>query len=783
MNIHWRKFVGPSMLVLAGLGSGVDAQVVASAPTTQADAAPEAGGIAEIIVTAQRRSESLQRTSIVLDVISAETLARNGITQVADLTRVNPSAQIGVAGPTVQVYIRGVGDFGATANSNPSVALNIDGVYVGRSQSIGSEFYDVERVEILKGPQGTLYGRNASGGALNLLTRRPKLGELSGNASAEYASFDSVTLEGGLNIPIGSTLAARVSGTYVSKGGFTSEGYGDDRHEAGRVKLLWVPNSVVTLLLNASIGHVGGKGPADVLVNDVPGLATKTPFTDVTDPSIRPFLQASIAPTLPPIPGLVDNPHADEGFLDLNFYNVSAQLDADLGFATLTVLPAYRDARMRYTSVSLVRYQVGAGFGAFPAQPETSHQTSVEARLGHESASLKWVVGGYFYNEDQASQFVSRQGLLSSNAEIFTLGTRSYAAFGQATYSIASALRVIGGLRYTSDQRSIAGTLVGYAPSLGCPLAPGSTCPVESYAGDKTFSNLSWKGGVEADLAPQSLFFATVSSGFKGGGFNRTTQAGAPANSTAAQTFLPEKLVAYEVGLKNRFFDNRLQVNLEAFYWDYKNHQEATVQIDGRGTPALTIVNAGKARQYGGSFDIVARPWNNGTFTAAVEYDNSKFLEFTTYRPAAFVFPNATACRVGPSTLPPNPAFGPILARDCSGFELTRAPKFVGSAGYTHVIQLGSSGQIEANGSLQFASARWLAPDFLQTERAPSYLTVNAALTYTTSNQMLTVTGFIRNITNEAVYSGGFQAPFQPTAIVATIAPPRNYGIRVGLRF
>lgn len=761
-----------SSLIAASLAAFVAAPSWAQAPaagnqapqTSRSD--KEGVGIQDIIVTAQRRAESLQKSSVVISVISSENLARAGVTQPQGLTSILPGVQIGNVGPTTQVYIRGVGDFGSTAISNPAVAFNVDGVYVGRSQSLTSEFYDVQRVEVLKGPQGTLYGRNASGGAINLITANPKFDAVSGRVSAEIGNFNSQTFEAALNVPVSSTLALRASGLIVSKGGYTSEKFSDDEHQAARLKALWEPSSQVSLLLNGSYGHVGGKGAGFVLLNRLPGQGK---FLDATSPQARAFIQANQFAALPP--GAVTAPSPDSAIQDLRFWNVSAELNVHLGFADLTILPAYRSAKMRNAVFPSFLFDTGAAFGTFPERPETSRQTSVEMRLSHNSDRLKWVAGGYFYNEDQFVQNRVYAGFIQDVGQVSNLGTRSYAAFGQATYSLTNAIRFIGGARYTSDQR-------GLSNGATYSLFPAFTL-LEQYEGSKTFHNVSWKAGIEADLSRDSLFFATASSGFKAGGFNQLGAITAPAGSNIASSFNPEKLTSYEAGIKSKLFDRRLQVNVEGFYWNYQNHQEAHVALSGRGVVGLSFENAGSATIYGGSADMIFKPYKSGTFHASVEFVHSRYDEFTFQQSAAFLFPGSTGCAVSPTAIVG--LAGPVVNVNCSGKQMTRSPKWSGNAGYTQTFEL-PRGKVDATVDMVFASKRWLAADFLPIERAAGYATFDASLSYI-AHGGFTLTGFVRNITNQAVYTGAQQAPYSPGVVVSSVGAPRMYGARAEFKF
>src|SRR5262245_26794095 len=201
------------------VGSGVVGAIVAallapaaSAQQSAGEESAQSGGLEQVIVTAQRREESVQRSSLAISVVSASALQQAGVTQARDLATIVPGLSISLAGAAVQTYIRGVGNTGTDANGESDIAYSINGVYISRPSGIGPIFFDLDRVEVLKGPQGTLYGRNASGGAINLITRRPELGKFSGNVEAEGGDFGRVRVNGGVDIPLGDTFALRVAG-------------------------------------------------------------------------------------------------------------------------------------------------------------------------------------------------------------------------------------------------------------------------------------------------------------------------------------------------------------------------------------------------------------------------------------------------------------------------------------------------------------------------------------------------------------------------------------------
>ena len=779
---------GVSLFALAaalGAWDTAAAEAPSATPTTAARADPAGSvGLPEVIVTAQRRSESLQKTALAISVVAPKTLANAGITSPLQLTTVVPSLQIGNSGPTSTTYLRGVGSFASTAAQSPAIPYYIDGVYIARTQSVESEFYDVDRLEVLKGPQGTLYGRNASGGAINILTTNPVLGRYGATANVEVGNYSDYNGDLGVNIPIGDTVAIRASTQIVDKGGYTSIGLGDDVHESGRVKLLWRPNSKLSLLLNTSYGHIGGLGAAWVILNkDVPGWY---PWLDAADPRSRAYQVTHTVFGPSPPPGFVNAPSRDQARQDLNFYNISATLSWDLGPVDFTLIPAFRYSRMQYSALFSFLLEDDYGLGDQPARPQTSKATSVEARFSKDTEKLKWVGGLFFYNEDQFEQYTIDGGDAENVGIDSNYGTRSYAAFGQATYSVTDHFRLTGGLRYTVDRRSLENgesytlspsIFLGPPPASSIPcLYPAPTqaeCLIDSYSGRKTYYNVSWKGGFEADVLQNSLLYGTASKGFKAGGFNTQSIVGQPG---AASAFLPETLTSYDVGLKNRFFNNRLQLNLAGFFWDYDNHQEPKITLTNSGTTNLVYFNAGAAHIYGGDIEVIVRPWSGATINTSAEYAHSRYEQFSYDVPAATYNPLTTGCSGVPST-----TTAMSITLDCSGRQVARTPEWSGAFGVTQQIDL-SFGQFVGNANVTYATSRWLGTDFTSIERAGGYASLDLTLTYQRPSEPWSVTGFVRNVNNATIYTQAQENAFAYVT-VANIQPPRTYGARFSVHF
>lgn len=794
---------------------GALALMIADQALAQGSSPPpaETTGVADIIVTAQRRSESVQKASVPIDVVSGDALAAAGATQVRDLAAMVPGVQIGQGGSATQIYIRGVGDFGTTPISNAAVAFNVDGVYVARSQAVEGNFYDIERVEVLKGPQGTLYGRNASGGAINVITAKPNpSGGVNGFVSVDVGNFDRMSASGAINLPLSSTLAARAAFQIIHRSGYLSDGWDDQKQQSARLQLLWKPDDRMSLLLGGDYSHVGGVGSGWVSLPGVPG---QSPWLSSTDPrAVAYFNQLSVASglcvpnvALPPL--AFNNPGAcpqtplastqltrfgGDGRRSSNneYWSVRAEFNYDFDFATLTVLPAYRSASISDTTYPSFMYT--------KLTPETAKQTSVEVRLGNESEGLKWVLGAFYFNEDQSANFLVDAGPIQYAGATADIGTRSYAAFGQATYSLTNALRVIGGVRYTSDQRTLSGYTVAYNPGLGyaglafagqCGLPPSPTvCRQSTFAGDRTFEQVNWRAGAEYDVGPSNMLYLTAATGFKAGGFSANLAPGVvvsgPSAVGLADSYRPESLTAYEFGSRNRFFNNRLQLNFEAFLWKYKDHQESRLSIDALGNVIQTYVNAGSATMYGFDIDAVAKITRNDTLMFGVEYLHSEYDEFTFQQPTLnpgngqpLAIPGLT------TTCTATPVVGAVNTStiDCSGKSLNRAPRWSGNAAYLHRFELGGGAELEFKGDMNFVSSHWLSIDFLPTLRSSAYALFNASLTYSDEKSGLEVSAFIRNIGDEAVFTSAVRSPFVPGLGVSSIGAPRTFGASAKLKF
>jgi iron complex outermembrane receptor protein len=725
----------------------------------------------EIVVTAQRRSQSLQKTALPVTVVGGEALAAQGVTRPQDLDKAVAGLNLSPNGASNQVYLRGVGTFSIAAFSDSAVAFNLDGVFLAYPGMIGGNFFDIQRAEVLKGPQGTLYGRNATAGAINLITQRPKLGELGGDISLEAGDYSLFRAEGAVNVPVSQDLALRASGQVVSRGGYFTDGSGDDKSESGRLQALYQPSSQFSLLIKGDYAHIHGRGEPNVpLGSDATTNRWEGPSTAASN---EPLILANTYGSgrgipLPPYgPGanfpLIDNQSYQHAIL----YGVQAEANWNLDFATLTVLPAYR-----HMSIDSV---VEPGFYFFNAAE--GHQESLELRLASPSGqSVKWLIGAYALGNAIISDLTVQQGVDAQYEYAYQSG-KSYSVFGEATYSLAPAFRITGGLRYTSEIKDQSGTsdLKQFVAPAG-PFSP--PIPLPPFAQDTAFPltghlanhNVSGRAGVEFDASPQNLLYATYSTGFKAGGFNL---------DTAPNTYQPEKLTAYTIGSKNRFFGSKVQLNLEGFYWDYRNHQEnvlGPLNANPQSFAPFTR-NIGKSTIKGVNAELLVKPTSADLLTANVEYLDAKFDSF------AFTVPAQVAPVPGFQTACAETTVAGQTTVDCSGKPFTRAPKWTALLGYQHSLDLGGHGMLRASVDAKITSSYYIATDYIPNELQKSAVVANASLTYETPDGRWSLTGYVRNIGNIAVSNGGFEHPFIPGLVYGTIGAPRTYGAILKAKF
>jgi iron complex outermembrane receptor protein len=805
------------------------ASVLIAAPVVAQDVNAETqnGGLLEIIVTAQKRAESSQRAAVAIDVASADELARAGAGEAGGLNRVSPSVNVvRSGGVNTSFFIRGVGNFTNNSYSDPAVAFSLNGVYLGRPSSTLGTFFDLERVEVLKGPQGTLYGRNATGGAVNVIYRRPDMGDISGYASASYGNYDALELEAAINLPIGDKVATRISGKLVDRDGYNDDGTSDDKGEAFRAQILAEPSDNVSAHIVFDWAHVGGAGTSPSYL----GRLAFSPGTPATATSPANYTFVPVPNTLDSrsgfhtpaaeayrstlvVGGAFINPAAetDYPFMDNTFWGVSGEFTADLGEVELTLIPAYRKS-------ILDSQGDGPGFRNGISR-ETAEQFSVEARLNGSVGPVDWLLGGFHFNEDIDAENGFNQYFINSLQQ-FTTGTTSNAIFGRLTFNVADNFRLVGGARYTSDKKyfdnavdtllmpctnapppggpgcfggptqppgtslaEVAAQIPAALLPFGFPPAPGpanarpfgSSGNILFYTSSQFIDNtkksrVTYRLAAEYDVGPASLLYASYETGFRSGGFSA---------ALGRETYDPEYISAFTIGSKNRFLDNRLQVNVEGFYWRYRDQQISHLGFDINGGNSFFTENAGRSTIKGVDLDVQFKATPTTLLTGSVQYLDSKTKDFVYNVPR------------GPTALPP--AVGcpfttgtdnglPVYIVDCSGKRGFNAPKWSINAGIEQRLELGGY-ELTFNGSGRYRSNRVLAFEYLPQGNSGSDVMFDASLSLAPTDEKWVLTGWVRNLTDETVPTTGIYVGTVGGTITSNYQPPRTYGLTARVNF
>ena len=733
---HGRFLLGCAMLA-GPLGAAVATPVAAqdTPETAQPDdqQASEADGNA-IIVSARRRDETLQETPVAISAFSAETLEDRQIIQTQDLERITPSMQFKPAGQlsgnssASVVFIRGVGQLDPTAAVDPGVGVYIDEVYVGRAVGSTIEFGDIASVEVLRGPQGTLFGRNTIGGAVLVRTREPEIGELSGRGRLRVGGDDWFEGFAALNLPLGDTAAARVSGGFRKRDGYVIRAFdgldlGNENMVALNAALRWEPTAQFDISLRAdytnrdengapfTFAGINESAPVAAIVSVAAGCpGARIPFAPLTpgDPRFG-------APSVP----LIDDPRCANDFQAKgNFVNggtaavtstsevwgVSGTARYEVADGvTLKSITAYRSTTARgirdadNTPFVMITTDVGA----------QSDQFSEELQLQYERGIVSVIVGGYYFDESTRERAtvplafppsppvigsMLAGGPGSRDLQVSELETRSLAGFGEISVEPVGGLELSAGLRYTEDRKTYQGTVLNLFPATQPDPNPlptlaipeGGPLFIYSRPFEDTFSALTGSASVRYEFTDWLNGYVSYSRSFKSGGFN--TRYNAPPPGNVPVPFAEETVDSYELGAKMDF--GRATLNLAAFQANYTD-----IQLIFRQGVVPLLFNAGEARIRGVEAEASYR-------IAGLVFDAAMSVLDDDIRSITPV-PGASATVAPGDDLPFTPGFQGnfgIGYEFAVGRNLTLTPRLDGS--YTSKITFitGSVPEIEENG-------------------------------------------------------------------------------------
>ncbi|HKZ73967.1 MAG TPA: TonB-dependent receptor [Steroidobacteraceae bacterium] len=596
--------------------------------------------IGEIVITAQKRSESLLDAGVSVAVLDAATLVEQRVLQLTDLQGRVPNLDIKeqVPGAIPVVTIRGVGlnDFGAA--NNPSAGIYIDEVYVASIAMLSFDLYDLERIEVLKGPQGTLYGRNSTAGALNIITKRPQR-EFDARAGGSYGNYDAFDVEGMINAPLGESVAVRFSAKSIQQG----EGFWESRRLAA-----------------------GGPGERDIGTRDISTARLQVALQpgDAFDANLKiealrsrselgqPEFFGTVnpltgGPCAPILAGHIDNTQCTDflGYTDIDgdpfrgdwtrdpvydSNSVATTLTANvaLGTATLTSVSGYVDFDRTFDiDVDATPFRQ-VDF----LESDDIRQFSQELRLAGAGDRLDWLVGA-FYSEDDVLTTIpgQHQDLLATQTRVdVDQTTESAAAFAHTEWKLAGGLSLIAGARFTSEDRHYAGGTTDLNPfGTSCLLspicAPGFVGPFQLSAVDTKISdeNWSWRIGLEYQPRDTRLLYATVATGVKSGGFF----SGISTSNIQLAPFAPEELTAYEIGYKDSL--GSVFLDASVFYYDYSDIQ-TFIAVDIGPFTVQRLGNVPEARVYGADFAAVWQPVSGLTLRGGFGWLDTELGAFAT---------------------------------------------------------------------------------------------------------------------------------------------------------
>lgn len=594
---------------LENLASAVAlSMTLGSSPSLAQDAAGQAsesatdGGIAEIVVTAQKRAESLQKTPLSIVALTSADLERKGILDLTDLRSQVPALQVTPhpnSATTARVFVRGVGNNDDQITVDPSVAVYLDGIYVARGQGLAAEIAEVERIEVLRGPQGSLYGRNATGGAINYITRKPALGEFHARQTLALGNYDQFRSRTSVNVPLGDSIAVELAYLHSEKDGFVRNlgtgvsRFGDQIRQAYRATALWQPSPDIELRYAYDRSDIADTPTYMVLAPFHPALAT------------RPTYGSSA------VRGLLANDVSAQGHGLTASWAVSEAL-------TLKSITGYR----KLANSTNQNYLTGA-LGAFPVfvtafdQKQRQWSEELQAVGSALDSQLEYTLGAYFFDEKAFSFDSTVPTGRPTSLRTATVHNRAWALYGQATWRPAAieGLYLTGGLRWSQDEREATLDQRSVAQN-------GTIVTRPQGRGSNTFSDYSPSVILGYQANTDLNLYAKWSRGYKSGGYNLR----ASTISRFAVGYGPERLDSFEFGVKSSWLDNRLRANIALFRANYRDIQ-VNIQSDPANPAVTDIFNAGRARIQGLELDLTAKPASTFTLSANYAYLDAGYRE------------------------------------------------------------------------------------------------------------------------------------------------------------
>lgn len=738
----------------------------AIAQEAPAEPAASENGVDDIVVTARRRAESIQSVPIAMTALSGEALEERGVVSLGEIGRSAPNVTFdggqGVTGgsSSASVYIRGIGQNESSPTADPGVGVYVDGVYLGRSVGSLLDVLDLQRVEVLRGPQGTLFGKNTIGGAVALYSVQPEP-EFHGSITGELGRFNERNVRGMLNVPLAEGLAARVNLSYRKRDGYgrsliTGQDFGDIDSFAGRGSLKWSSSNFRFLLqVDGTRQRQNGQFLKTVTINPVLPAVTQT-FNALVA-SRTPFVAYDRR-------WLTSSPYTNNAGdllrsnMDVIGGSATAEWDLDDNI-TATSITAYRKLDTDI-AVDADNSPLRLAVQSFK---DRQTQFSQELRLDGKSLgnSLNWTIGGYYFKED--IQDFARVGLVlglyqaTGNAATdrntyleFHPVNETFAVYGQATLSVTPELSFTAGARYNRDNKVI--DAFTYTPDSNGVGIPRGTRVTQGW------NSFTPRLGIEFQARQNLLLYASYAKGFKSGGVNY--QVGTPSDFLP---YDPETAGTYEAGFKSDLLDRTLRFNGAIFQTDYRDFQlryrAGAGQFACPATAAACsiVVNAAAVRIRGVEFEATARPVPEFEVNAVLGYTQNKFVE------------------IDPLLLAGNVAN--------FGTQLPKTPEWTWAVGAQYEASLGQAGSLILRGDYSYRSADFQEISNSAFLKQKGYGLLSARLAYRLPIDGIEVAISGKNLTNEAYFTSG---SFTYTAlgyVDAAMAAPRTWTASVRFAF
>lgn len=775
-------FCAQATTAAMALLAGVDA----SAQTSDA-------GVQEIFVTATKRTTSLQSTPVAVTALSGSDLDLNHVQTIQDVTRLVPSFQATSQGDhgVITMTLRGIGnDSAKTEYADPEVALYVDGIYTARAEGASSLLFDMASVEVLRGPQGTLWGRNATVGAVNMQTAKPTLDDVYGNIEAGVGSYSRLGLRGAINVPLTDRFAVRLAFAQEKHDGYvdyqsppniplasqqaalaaynranntnlafqpldanryvqSGDKYNAQDQRAVRLSALWKPVDQLTWNLNFEYFQDRGTPNMNLL---------QTPRAGTSEWSAL----INVAP-----------------YLHRDVYSLRSRVDYDINdYLSLSYIAGYSwfDGKSNFDQDGGATLPTSFASGGNEQEDRTnyakyyaySHEIELKSNGKHD---LDWILGAYYGHEDNSIRFDiniqngSTQGPVNWGGEFLQPKetVTSKAVFGQATYHLTDRLHFTGGLRYTKDERSNEGGVgIGFCGA-GCggPLAPNQDARQLGWtvysvnSGSGSWNKLTYLARVNYDFTPDVMGYASISTGYKSGGVQ-----------DGGFTYAPETLTNYEAGLKLRLFGGLVTVNNAFFYEDFKDFQFSAPVTNPDGSHVLRTSNADGATVYGFESEMQARPTRDDMIGLSLSFQHTELGKLI--------------AGSNDYTLPPCNVPNISTCLDVTGHKLPHAPSFAGQLIYEHSFHLPNGATLIPRASFHYETASWLSVFNLgDGDKQGSYTRTDLSIRYE-AQKPWSVELFVQNLEDDRIKTNA-QNAFGPWQSV--YLPPRTFGANFRYRF